>query len=175
VEQEFANLSDLTFIDRIHGGLGFLLLSAILSVGGGVLLGVIVQTIGEPAGFIGANATFELMVGSSFAMMAVCLTILVKYPARFLAYGAAAVSYASWLALFQGGFDLRAAGLGVGVGFVVALGLSASLWMLRAVLGPHPRHSPSYDDNRYAARRHLAIVTAFAVVIALGTTYALFG
>jgi hypothetical protein len=175
VAQESANVSGLTFIDRIHGGLGFLLFSAMSFVGGGVLVGVIVQTIGEPAGFIGANATFELMVGSSFAIMAVWLASLFKYPARLLAYGAIAVACASWLAWFQGGFDLRAAGLGVGVAFVVALGLFATLGMLRAVLGPHPRHSPSYDDNRYAARRHLAIVTAFAVVIALGTTYALFG
>lgn len=168
-------MSDVTFIDRIHGSLGFLLFSAISSVGGGVLLGVVVQSIGESGGYIDATASFELMVGSGLAIMAFWLATLVKYPLRLLAYGAVVVGYASWLGTLQGGFDIRAAVLGLGVAFVVGFGLFANLWMLRAVLGPHTRRSLSDDDKRHAARKHLAIMVAFVVVIGVGTVYALTG
>lgn len=168
-------MSDVRFIDRIHGGLGFLLFSAMSSVGGGVLIGLVIQSIGEPAGYIDANATLKLMVGSGLAIMVVWLGSLFRYPLRLFAYGVVVIGYASWLATLRGSFDVRAAALGTGVAFVVVLGLFVNLWMLRAVLGPQNERSLSDEDKRHAARRHLAIVTAFAVVIAVGTTYALVG
>jgi hypothetical protein len=128
-------MSNRTVVDHIHAGIGFLFFSVANAIVGGVLSGVIVQALGESAGFIDPDFSFGIMLGGGVAIFTICLSSLLKGRVRNLGYAAAITGYALWLYVSGGRFEVFSAVLGVVLASMFVLGVAINRWLFVAVFG----------------------------------------